>query len=93
MIVLAFLVMFLIAIIIGLVVELGKQGKALEDAEELLVEQDARLIKLTAELEDLRRENKCLNDALAGADAMVKSQRNELDRLVKELYNLKQKKQ
>ena len=55
MIVLAFLVMFLIAIIIGLVVELGKQGKALEDAEELLVEQDARLIKLTAELEDLRR--------------------------------------
>ena len=55
MIVLAFLVMFLIAIIIGLVVELGKQGKALEDAEELLVEQDARLIMLTAELEDLRR--------------------------------------
>ena len=55
MIVLAFLVMFLIAIIIGLVVELGKQGKALEDAEELLVEQDARLIKLTAQLEDLRR--------------------------------------
>ena len=55
MIVLAILVMFLIAIIIGLVVELGKQGKALEDAEELLVEQDARLIKLTAELEDLRR--------------------------------------
>ena len=55
MIVLAFLVMFLIAIIIGLVVELGKQGKALEDAEELLVEQDARLIKLTAELEDIRR--------------------------------------
>lgn len=55
MIVLAILVMFLIAIIIGLVVELGKLGKALEDAEELLVEQDARLIKLTAELEDLRR--------------------------------------
>ena len=55
MIVLAFLVMFLIAIIIGVVVELGKQGKALEDAEELLVEQDARLIKLTAELEDIRR--------------------------------------
>ena len=55
MIVLAILVMFLIAIIIGLVVELGKQGKALEDAEELLVEQDARLIKLTAEIEDLRR--------------------------------------
>ena len=93
MIVLAILVMFLLLLIVALVVELGKQGKALEDAEELLVEQDARLIKLTAELEDLRRENKCLNDALAGADAMVKSQRNELDRLIKELYNLKQKKQ
>ena len=55
MIVLAILVMFLLLLIVALVVELGKQGKALEDAEELLVEQDARLIKLTAELEDLRR--------------------------------------
>lgn len=55
MIVLAILVMFLLLLIVALVVELGKQGKALEDAEELLVEQDARLIKLTAELEDLRQ--------------------------------------
>ena len=55
MIVLAILVMFLLLLIVALVVELGKQGKALEDAEELLVEQDARLIKLTAQLEEIRR--------------------------------------